>query len=54
MIPQIACNPVVLDLPDALLMKKKLLLIIGLLSSRTDFNDGVLPSRGWVALYLKL
>lgn len=53
MIPQIACNPVVLELPDALLMKK-LLLIIGLLFSRIVFNDGVLPSRGGVALYLKV
>jgi len=52
-IPQIACNPVVLDLPDALLMTQ-LLLITSLLSSRTDFNDGVLPSRGGVALYLKV
>jgi hypothetical protein len=52
-IPHIACNPVVLDLPDALLMKK-LILIIGLLCSRIDCNDGVLPSRGGVALYLKV
>jgi hypothetical protein len=52
-IPHIACNPAALDLPDALLMTK-LLLIIGLLSSRFDFNDGVVPSRGGVALYLKV
>lgn len=25
----------------------------GVLSSRTDFNDGVLPSHGVVGLYLK-
>jgi hypothetical protein len=52
-IPHIACNPAVLVFPDALLMTK-LLLIIGLLSSRIDFNDGVVPSRGGVALYLKV
>jgi len=33
---------------------KKLILIIGLLSSRIDLNDGVLPFRGGVALYLKV
>jgi len=52
-IPHIACNPDVLDIPDVLLMKT-LLLIIGLLSSRIDFNDGVLPSCGGVAVYLKV
>jgi len=36
-IPQTACNPVVLDLPDALLMTQ-LLLIISLLYSRTDLT----------------
>jgi hypothetical protein len=36
------------------LLITELLLLIGLLSSRIDFNGGVLPSHGGVALYLKV